>query len=52
MMVLMLDREQIGEAEHRGADYEITTRSLAVADYFDAALDMTETLMELWDECN
>lgn len=52
MMVLMLDRQQIGEAEHGGADYKITTSLLAVAGYFDAALDMIETLMDLWAQRN
>lgn len=52
MMLLMLDREQIGEAEHGGADYRLTTSLLVVAGYFDAALDMIEILMELWDQRN
>ncbi len=52
MMLLMLDREQIGEAEHGGADYRLTTSLLAVAGFFDAALDMIEILMELWDQRN
>ncbi|MCS5524660.1 hypothetical protein NY551_18155 [Curtobacterium flaccumfaciens pv. oortii] len=52
MMLLMLDREQIGKPEHGGADYRMTTSIIGLAGYIDAALDMTERLLQLWDERN
>ncbi len=52
MMVHVLDREQIGNVEHGGADYMITASVSGLACYFDAALNMIETLMNLWDQRN
>lgn len=52
MMVNVLDREQIGNVEHGGADYRITASVSGVAGYFDAALVMIDSLMNLWDQRN
>ncbi|MBD8729391.1 hypothetical protein [Frigoribacterium sp. CFBP 13707] len=52
MMLLLLDREQVGQAQHGGADYRVTTSLLVVAGYFDAALDMIEAALDLWDSRN
>jgi hypothetical protein len=52
MMLLLLDREQVGQVEHGGADYRVTTSLLVVAGYFDAALDMIEAALDLWDSRN
>jgi len=43
MMLLLLDREQVGQAQHGGADYRVTTSLLVVAGYFDAALDLLDS---------
>lgn len=45
MMLLLLDREQVCQAQHGGADYSVTTSLIVVANYFDAAPD-------LWDSRN
>lgn len=52
MILLMLDREQVGPSEHGGADFMMTPSLLALAGYFDAALDMTEVALDLWDSRN
>lgn len=52
MTLLLLDREQIGPVQHGGADYNLTTSLLVVACYFDAALDMIEVALDLWDSRN
>ncbi len=52
MMLHVLDREQIGDVEHGGADYIITASVSGVAAYFAAALAMIETLMKLWEQRN
>jgi len=52
MMLFMLDREQIGEPEHGGADYRMTTSIILLAGYYDAALDMVERLLEAWNQRN
>ncbi len=52
MILLMLDREQVGPSEHGGADFMMTPSLLALAGYFDTALDMIETALDLWDSRN
>ncbi|PPG65126.1 hypothetical protein C5C31_14730 [Rathayibacter rathayi] len=52
MTLLLLDREQSGPIQHGGADYNLTTSVLVVAGYFDAALDMIEAALDLWDSRN
>lgn len=52
MMVVMLDRQQLAEFEHGGADYEMTASVLLLSGYFDAALEMVETALYLWDQRN
>jgi hypothetical protein len=52
MMLLLLDRERVGQVQHGGADYRVTTSLLVVAAYFDAALEMIEAALDLWASRN
>ena len=52
MMLQLLDREQMTDVQHGGADYMLTPSLLTLASYFDAALDMIEALCDLYDTRN